>query len=80
MIAKTKMYEKFQTVVPKKIREKLGITHEHKIIEWNINDKNEVILTFKKKKSIDDLIGKYATSEKFDAVEELKKLRKAELK
>lgn len=80
MIAKTKMYEKFQTVVPKKIREKMGITQEHTIIEWNINDKNEVVLTFKKKKSIDDLIGKYATREKFNAVDELKKLRKNELK
>ena len=79
MIAKTTIYEKFQTVVPKKIRDELGITREYKIIEWDINDKNQAILTFQKKKSMDDLIGKYSTEQPFDAVHDLKKLRKGEL-
>ena len=80
MIAKTNIYEKFQTVVPKKVRDKLGIDQEYKIIEWDINDKNQAILTFQKKKSMDDLIGKYSTEEPFDAVCDLKKIRKGELK
>jgi len=31
----TNIYDKFQTVVPKKIRETLGLTKNH-IIEWTI--------------------------------------------
>lgn len=49
IIAKTNIYDKFQTVIPKRIKEELGITKKNTVIEWNINKKGKVKLTFRKK-------------------------------
>ncbi|WP_225370557.1 type II toxin-antitoxin system PrlF family antitoxin [Methanobrevibacter arboriphilus] len=46
--AETNIYDKFQTVIPKKIREKLGLTKDH-VIEWIADENGKVELKFRKK-------------------------------
>ncbi|MGL6297840.1 MAG: hypothetical protein ACRC1M_01600 [Methanobacteriaceae archaeon] len=75
MIAKTNMYGKHQTTVPKEIRNRLGVD-ENVIIEWDINDNNEAVLKFKKKLSLEDMIGRYTAKEPFDSVNVAKEIEK----
>jgi len=77
MIARTNIYNRFQTVIPKEIRNKIGINKEH-IIEWNINDNGKVELTFRKKLTTKDMIGRYTTKKSINATEELKKIERGE--
>ncbi|OPY22197.1 MAG: putative regulator PrlF [Methanobacterium sp. PtaU1.Bin097] len=71
----TNIYDKFQTVVPKKIRETMGLTKNH-IIEWTINDKGKVELSFRKKVTDDDVIGMVSLKEKTNAVKLVEDLYK----
>lgn len=77
MIAKTSIYNRYQTVIPKEIRNKLNLDKEQ-IIEWDINDDGKVELTFRKKLTTKDMIGRYTTKEPFNATEKLKKIERGE--
>lgn len=71
VIATTKVYPNKQTIIPKQIREALGID-ENDIIEWDLDKDNIVKLTFRKKEkepSFKDIVGIMNTKEKTDAVE-----------
>ncbi|MBZ9570633.1 type II toxin-antitoxin system PrlF family antitoxin [Methanobrevibacter sp. TMH8] len=77
MIAKTNIYNRYQTVIPKEIRKKINIDKEQ-IIEWDINDKGKVELTFRKKLTTKDMIGRYTTKKPINATNELKKMERGE--
>ena len=67
----TKIYPNNQTVIPSKIRKKFNITKDT-LVEWNLNQENMVILTFKSEKpKISDLasLGKGKDNEKTNAVD-----------
>ncbi|MDR0912301.1 MAG: AbrB/MazE/SpoVT family DNA-binding domain-containing protein [Methanobrevibacter sp.] len=72
MIAKTSIYPKFQTTIPKEIRKKIKIS-ENDIIEWDINKEGIIELKIRKKTGFMDLVGKY-DSEPFDSNSLLKKM------
>ena len=48
MIAITNIFGKNQTTIPKEVRKRLGL-EKNMVIEWDVNEKNEAILRFKKK-------------------------------
>jgi len=48
MIAITNIFGKNQTTIPKEVRKRLGL-EKNMIIEWDVNENNEVILRFRKK-------------------------------
>ena len=68
MIAKTKIYPKYQTTIPKEIRKKLYLKEDH-IIEWDINKNGKVELTFRKKVTEKDIAGMIKEELPYDAVE-----------
>jgi bifunctional DNA-binding transcriptional regulator/antitoxin component of YhaV-PrlF toxin-antitoxin module len=74
MIAKTNLYDKFQTVIPKEIRKKLGINKEYTIVEWSINKKGKVELEFRKKLTDKDMVGIIELEKKTNALELEKEL------
>lgn len=65
--------DKFQTVIPKKIRNKLGLSKNH-IIEWSITDDRKVELTFRKKLTDEDVRGMVSLKEKTNSVKLVKDL------
>ena len=71
MVLTTKIYNKFQTVIPKEIREKLKITEDH-LVEWYLDEKGEVKLKFIENLSFEDMAGIF-TSDKPNNAVKLKK-------
>lgn len=68
----TKIYDKYQTVIPSEIRKKLNLSPSD-IVEWSLMDDGSVSLNFRKKMSLDDIIGIIETKEPTNAVK-LKKM------
>lgn len=77
MTSTTKIYKGFQTVIPLEIRKKLDITNNH-ILEWNTTDEGEAIITFRKKKSIDDIIGIAHSKKSINAVKMKKRIQRGD--
>lgn len=77
MIAETSIYNKYQTVIPKEIRTKFNINNEQ-MVEWDINDKGKVELTFRKKLTTKDMVGRYTTKKSLNATEKLKNMERGE--
>jgi bifunctional DNA-binding transcriptional regulator/antitoxin component of YhaV-PrlF toxin-antitoxin module len=73
----TKIYAGYQTVIPLEIRKKLNITHNH-VLEWTTTKEGEAKITFKKKKSINDIIGIAHSKEPTNAVEMKKKIQRGD--
>ena len=67
MVSVTKIYDKFQTVIPLEIRKEFNLDKSHKV-EWKINDLGKVELEFIKDLSLDEMIGKYSAVENIDSV------------
>ena len=67
MVSVTKIYDKFQTVIPFEIRKEFNLDKSYKI-EWNVNENGKVELEFIKNLSLDDMIGRYSANEKIDSV------------
>jgi len=67
MVSVTKIYDKFQTVIPSEIRKEFNLDKSYKV-EWKINDKGKVELDFIKELSLDDMVGRYEAQEKIDSV------------
>lgn len=75
MSIETKVYEGNQTTIPSEIRKKHNI-QPNDIVEWKENKKGEIQVSFRKKTTIDDIIGIGKTKEKTNAVELKRKLYK----
>ena len=56
VLANTKVYNNYQTAIPKEIIEKFHIDKET-VIEWGIDDKGEPQIKFRKKVTVDDVLG-----------------------
>ncbi len=67
MVSITKIYDKYQTVIPSEIRNKFNLDKSYKI-QWKINDEGKVELEFIKELSLDDMVGRYSASEPIDSV------------
>jgi AbrB family looped-hinge helix DNA binding protein len=74
-IMKTKISKGFQTVVPKEIREKLGLKPGDSLL-WEVKD-DVVVVKPGKKKTLEDITG--AISVGGDAVASKKKAQRGEL-
>lgn len=68
MIAKTNIYPKYQTTIPKEIRKKLDLK-ENCVVEWDINKNGKVELTFRKKVTEKDIAGMIKKELPYDSVE-----------
>jgi len=75
MVLTTKIYNKFQTVIPKEIREKLGITEDH-IVEWYLDETGEVKLKFIENLSFEDMAGIFSSDKPSDAVKLKKRVQR----
>ncbi|MDO5852020.1 MAG: AbrB/MazE/SpoVT family DNA-binding domain-containing protein [Methanobacteriaceae archaeon] len=75
MLATTKIYKNNQTVIPKEIRKKFNID-KNTIIEWDISKDGKPEINFRKKVSIDEMIGSIKLDYKTNAVELEKELYK----
>ena len=64
----TKIYNRGQTTIPSEFRKEYNLTNDD-IVEWNKNEKGEIIVTFRKKVTIDEMIGSIKTKEKTNSVE-----------
>jgi AbrB family looped-hinge helix DNA binding protein len=57
MTVTTKIYENNQTAVPSEIRKKFNIG-KNDLVEWFVNENDEVLIKFRKKVSFNDIKGK----------------------
>ena len=68
MVSVTRIYDKFQTVIPAEIRNEFNLDKSYKI-EWRINDDGKVELEFIKKLSLSEMVGRYTASQPIDSVQ-----------
>jgi len=68
MTVTTKIYENNQTDIPSEIRKKFNIG-KNDLVEWSINEKNEVKIKFRKKVSFKDIRSKGKIGYKTNAVD-----------
>lgn len=64
----TKLYNRYQTVIPAEIRKKIHVDPDS-IIEWSINEKGKVELEFRKRVTEKDLIGLVKEELPYNSVE-----------
>ena len=64
----TKIYKNFQTSIPKEVRETFGVNKDT-IVEWGIDENGKPEVNFRKKVTVDDIIGLIHTDEPTDSVE-----------
>ena len=71
IIATTTLYKNYQLAIPKAIRNKItDLNIEDTVIDWSINENNEIIIKPRKKVSLDDvLLGIIEDDDPRDAVE-----------
>lgn len=74
ILAHTKIYKNFQTSIPKEVRETFGVNKDT-IVEWGIDEQGNPKVNFRKKVSVDDIIGLIKT-EPTNSVELKKELYK----
>lgn len=67
MVSITKIYDKYQTVIPSEIRNEFNLDKSYKI-QWKITDERKVELEFIKELSLDDMVGRYSANEPIDSV------------
>ena len=56
ILGHTKIYKNFQTSIPKEVRETFDVNTDT-VVEWGIDEKGEPKVKFRKKVSVDDIIG-----------------------
>ena len=64
----TKLYNRYQTVIPAEIRKKIHVDPDS-IIGWSINEKGKVELEFRKRVTEKDLIGLVKEELPYNSVE-----------
>lgn len=55
-LAETKIYTNFQTSIPKEIRKRYGID-KNTVVKWFMDEKGEIRVKFRGKKTIEDMEG-----------------------
>jgi len=73
----TKLYNRYQTVVPAEIRKKLGIKKDD-ILDWKVTDNGTAEIRIKRKISLKDMEGIFTAKEPINSVELKKKIHKGE--
>lgn len=68
ILANTKIYKNYQTAIPKEFRQQFDID-EDTIIEWGIDEEGRPQINFRKKVTLDDVIGIIEDGEKVSSVE-----------
>jgi len=66
--AETRINHKGQTTLPSEFRKEYDLTIND-IVEWDKNEKGEIIVSFRKKVTIDEMTGTIKTQEKTESVE-----------
>lgn len=70
ILATTTLYKNFQLAIPKAIRNKFeDLNIEDTIIDWSINENNEIVIKPRKKIGLDDVIGIIEDDDNRNAVE-----------
>ena len=70
IIATTSLYKNYQLAIPKAIRNKIAdLNIEDTVIDWSVNENNEIIIKPRKKVSLDDVLGIIEDDDPRDAVE-----------
>ncbi len=70
IIATTTLYKNYQLAIPKAIRNKItDLNIEDTVIDWSINENNEIIIKPRKKVSLDDVLGIIEDDDPRNAVE-----------
>lgn len=70
ILATTTLYKNFQLAIPKAIRNKFkDLNVDNTILDWSINENNEIIIKPRKKVSLDDVIGIIEDDDPRNAVE-----------
>lgn len=64
----TKIYQRSQTTIPSEYIKEYNLTNDD-IVEWKKNEKGEIIVSFRKKVTIDEMIGTIKTKDKINSVE-----------
>lgn len=64
----TKIYQRGQTTIPSEYRKEYNLSKDD-VVEWKKNDQGEIVVSFRKKVTIDEMIGSIKTKEKTDSVE-----------
>jgi bifunctional DNA-binding transcriptional regulator/antitoxin component of YhaV-PrlF toxin-antitoxin module len=77
MVSETKISKGYQTVVPAELRESHGILPGDRLV-W-VEEKGEIKVKVRKKKTIKDIIGIVPGKVKTDAVEMKKRAQRGEL-
>ena len=70
VIATTTLYKNYQLAIPKAIRNQFkDLNVDDTILDWSINENNEIIIKPRKKVSLDDVIGIIEDNDPRNAVE-----------
>lgn len=77
MTIETKVYQKNQTTIPNFYRKKYNVQPED-IVQWDENEKGELVVSFRKKITMLELIGAGKKSKNTNAVELERELYKNE--
>ena len=73
MVIETKVYKKNQTTIPAVYRKKYDVQPDD-IVEWEENDRVEIVVSFRKKLSFRDMMGAGTVKTKTNAVKLEKEL------
>lgn len=70
IIATTRLYKNYQLAIPKAIRNQFkDLSADDTIVDWSINENNEIIIKPRKKVCLDDILGIIEDDDPRDAVE-----------
>lgn len=70
ILATTTLYKNFQLAIPKAIRNQFkDLNVDDTILDWSINENNEIVIKPRKKVSLDDVIGIIEDDDPRNAVE-----------
>ena len=70
ILATTTLYKNFQLAIPKVIRNQFkDLNIDDTLLDWSINEDNEIIIKPRKKVSLDDVIGIIEDDDQRNAVE-----------
>ena len=70
IIATTTLYKNYQLAIPKAIRSKFkDLSIEDTVIDWSINENNEIIIKPRKKVFLEDVLGIIEDDDPRNAVE-----------
>ena len=70
IIATTTLYKNYQLAIPKAIRNQFpDLSVENTIVDWSINENNEIIIRPRKKVCLEDVLGIIEDDDPRDAVE-----------